>query len=65
MERSTGTEIKKDIEQYFRRKMSVNKEGKISGKSGLIERMQSLGFDFDAFEDDSKKIRLFQFTILF
>ena len=65
VERSTGTEIKKDIEQYFRRKMSVNKEGKISGKSGLIERMQSLGFDFDAFEDDSKKIRLFHLLFYF
>lgn len=65
VEKSTGTVIKKDIEQYFRRKSSVNKDGKVSGKPGLIERMQSLGFDFDAFKDDSKKIRLFHLLYYF
>lgn len=65
VDKCNGTEIKKDIEQYFRRKSSINKEGKVSGKPGLIERMQLLGFDFDAFEDDSNKIRLLHLLYYF
>lgn len=52
-----GTMVTKDIYQYYKRKTSTD-GNKTSGKPGLIERLKSLGFDVDAFPDDSNKIRL-------
>ena len=53
-----GSMVSKDVYQYYNRKAALNKDGNQNSKSGLIERLKSLGFDLKCFPDDSDKIRL-------
>lgn len=50
----------KDIYRYFYRN-----EGKEENKLGLFERMKKIGFDWDKFPKDDKRIKLMHFLYCF